>query len=188
MADQIVEDKLKALVIKGNKIAAIKYYCDTMNVGIQEGKEEIERIEGIIYQDRVDQSKDIDPVLIGLLNEGKKIEAIKVYYDTTKCSLNEAKSYVETLSLTSNRERHLTTYEDDEQKVIDVFLGKGKSDAVRWYQDKYNISKEQAIEYVEETLSKSELDQSRRKPNFLNRLLIVLVIILIALLLNSLLS
>lgn len=188
MSDQTLENELKQLVQNHSEIEAIKRYCNEMNVGVHEGKEEIERIKQLVYQDRIKQGNEVESVLIELIQEGKRIAAIKAYCEATNCTLLEGKKYIDQLSLTVDKEEHYSKYEDDEQVIIDLFLNKGKESAVQWYKNKYEIDSYQAKDFVDEILKTSELIKVRRKPNFLNKVLIVLVLILIVLLLNSFLS
>lgn len=81
------------LINSGKKLEAVKSYLEEQNCSLKEASEYIDSLEkrcSVYSNDRTS-----DDELIKLIRAGKKIEAIKVYRESTRCTLKEAKEYVE---------------------------------------------------------------------------------------------
>lgn len=91
-------DEVKVLLAGGNKIEAIKVFREMTGSGLAEAKQAVERLEasGSLdvgsslpgKDDRMNEIRD-------LLRRRKKIDAIKVYRESTGSGLKEAKEAVE---------------------------------------------------------------------------------------------
>jgi ribosomal protein L7/L12 len=96
-----LEEQLKELVAKGNKIAAVKLYRETTGVSLREAKEIVDTIAlGSPINLSVPEQDDgpgpfLENRIKSLLAERKKIEAVKLYRETYNCGLKEAKDAVD---------------------------------------------------------------------------------------------
>ena len=104
------ERQIKELIIKGNKIAAIKLYRELTGVGLAEAKDAVEAvIRGASVNLPVPtQVGEPDAFLENrikrLLAERKKIEAVKIYREAHTCGLKEAKDAVDHIQAEMRRE------------------------------------------------------------------------------------
>lgn len=96
--DAELEREIRALLEKGQKIEAIRLYREKTGAGLAQAKEAVEAIERGEPTARAIASSDLEARLLSLLQEGMKIEAIKVYREETGAKLKEAKDYVEALA------------------------------------------------------------------------------------------
>lgn len=97
---QSFEDELRALLAAGQKIEAIRRYREQMGAGLAEAKAAVEALE------RSDESAHgsaatagFEPELLRLLEQGRKIDAIRLYRERTGAGLKEAKDAVEALAV-----------------------------------------------------------------------------------------
>ena len=93
--DNTADDKFIELIKSGLKTKAVEIYAKQKNCSAFEAQDYINNLEKNISVNLNDNS--IDYEIISLLQAGKKIKAIKYYREKTKCSLLEAKNYVEKL-------------------------------------------------------------------------------------------
>jgi ribosomal protein L7/L12/outer membrane protein assembly factor BamB len=100
--------QIKEYIVAGQKIQAIKVYREVFDVGLKEAKEAIETLmqgRSIIYTrvfaDRgLEGTVPLDQIeaqLHGLIREGRKIEAIKLYRQSYDVGLKESKDIIEAL-------------------------------------------------------------------------------------------
>src|SRR5262249_8164691 len=92
------QQEIRALLGEGQKIEAIKVYRGRTGAGLEEAKEAgeaLERGEPLPIPEMVDEYFERE--LSALLDEGQKIEAIKVYRERTGVGLKEAKDAVEAI-------------------------------------------------------------------------------------------
>jgi len=92
------EAELRALLAEGRKIAAIKRYREETGVGLAEAKqavEALERDEPPPTGEPADSSSEAE--IVALLQQGRKIKAIKLYRERTGVGLKEAKDAVEAI-------------------------------------------------------------------------------------------
>ena len=110
-----LEEQLKELVAKGNKIAAVKLYREATGVGLREAKEVVDTIAlgSPLNLSNPGQAEEPDPFLENhiksLLAERKKIEAVKVYREAYNCGLKEAKDAVDLIQAEMRREGYSST-------------------------------------------------------------------------------
>lgn len=96
-----MHDKDVAELIQQNrKIEAIKLYRERMGVGLREARDAVEAIErgiepNVVFDMRPPDEAELDL----LLQQGRKIEAIKLYRDRTGMGLKEAKDAVDALQM-----------------------------------------------------------------------------------------
>jgi hypothetical protein len=67
-------------------------------------------------------SESIDGELIKLIQAGKKIEAIKVYREFTRCTLKEAKEYVERIEVSSGTSTNYPVTKSGRTKFEGCFI------------------------------------------------------------------
>jgi ribosomal protein L7/L12 len=98
--DSSIETEIASLLESGQKIQAIKLYRERTGAGLKEAKDAVDamgRGEKVVVQFReIDQ--DLESELIGLLQQGQKIQAIKLCRSRTGMGLKEAKEVVEALA------------------------------------------------------------------------------------------
>ena len=90
------EVEMAALVRQGRKIDAIKLYRERTGMGLKEAKDAVEAMEAG-QGPPVVQTKDSSDQLeiLSLLEQGQKLQAIKLYRERTGAGLAEAKETVE---------------------------------------------------------------------------------------------
>jgi ribosomal protein L7/L12 len=92
---------IRALLLAGNKIEAIKAYRERYGVGLKEAKDQVEAIERGVWQSPAAPSTVSDaPEIEHLLLAGQKIEAIKRYREQHGVGLKEAKDAIDALERT----------------------------------------------------------------------------------------
>ena len=92
------EAELWTLLAEGRKIDAIKRYREQTGAGLAEAKqavEALERGEPPPAGDRADSSLEAE--VLALLEQGRKIKAVKLYREQTGVGLKEAKDAVEAI-------------------------------------------------------------------------------------------
>ena len=101
-------DRIRRLVAEGQKIEAIKLLREATGVGLAEAKAGVEAIERgdtstVTGMDHgaVESNDKLEQRLLRLVQEGQKIQAVKLYREHTPSGLKEAKEFVESLA-----ERH----------------------------------------------------------------------------------
>lgn len=94
-----LEDELRALMAADRKIEAIKQYRAATGAGLAQAKD---AVEALVRRESLPTREPIDlPVegeIIMLLQQGRKIDAIKLYREHTGVGLKEAKDFIETLA------------------------------------------------------------------------------------------
>jgi large subunit ribosomal protein L7/L12 len=104
-----LEEQLKELVAKGNKIAAVKLYRKETGVSLREAKEVVDTIAlgspvNLSVPERDDEPDPLlDNRIKSLLEEHKKIEAVKLYRETYNYGLKEAKDAVDRIQAEMRR-------------------------------------------------------------------------------------
>ena len=98
-------DRVRRLATEGQKLEAIKLLREATGVGLAEAKAGVEAIErgNLITFSGSDGtpgglSHEIEQQLLRLVQEGQKIQAIKLYREHTSSGLKEAKEFVESLA------------------------------------------------------------------------------------------
>jgi ribosomal protein L7/L12 len=99
------EAELRSLLENGRKIEAIKLFRERTGAGLAQAKEAVEAFErGETLAAKVPADSDLEREIVPLLEQGKKIEAVKLYREKAGAGLKEAKDAVEALAA----ERHIT--------------------------------------------------------------------------------
>jgi len=95
-----LDEQLRDLLARGEKIEAIKLYREATGAGLAEAKQYVERLEA--GQAAGGPPPGLDDAfwqsLVELLKQGQKIEAIKRYRERTGAGLKESKEAVESLT------------------------------------------------------------------------------------------
>lgn len=98
-----VTQNIKAMLLQGRKIEAIKYLKDNVSMGLKEAKD---YVEGLTIEDEEKVTREpglnnLDAETVEeareLLRQGHKMEAIKSIREESGISLKEAKEFVESL-------------------------------------------------------------------------------------------
>jgi ribosomal protein L7/L12 len=94
---------LRDLLAAGRKIEAIKRYRQATGVGLAEAKSVIEALIETLARRAAPPavesgSSDFEQEIVSLLQQGRKIAAIKVYRERTGAGLKEAKESVEAIA------------------------------------------------------------------------------------------
>jgi ribosomal protein L7/L12 len=99
-----LEQTVRYWLGRGSKIEAIKAYRQATGVGLKEAKDAVEafeRGEPLLLSDEPaappQSPQGLNEQVRLLLQQGNKIEAIKVYREATGCGLKEAKDAVEAI-------------------------------------------------------------------------------------------
>lgn len=102
LMDHAIEEQIRKLLASGNKIGAIKLYREETGTGLAEAKSAVEAIEaGHSLSSPVREEKpplhDSDAIqeIVGLLQRGQKIQAIKLIRTKLGCDLKSAKKVAE---------------------------------------------------------------------------------------------
>jgi large subunit ribosomal protein L7/L12 len=93
-------DQLRALLAQNQKIEAIKFYRELTGAGLKEAKDAVEALErGESLEPPQEPVVDSwEPEIVALMEQGRKIEAIKLYREKTGVGLKEAKDAVEAIA------------------------------------------------------------------------------------------
>lgn len=97
--DDIVKEEIVELLSSGQKIAAIKHYREATGASLAEAKRAVEEI-GAGRSLNLEESdlSDLAGEILEFLDQGQKIQAIKVYRERTNAGLKEAKDVVEEIA------------------------------------------------------------------------------------------
>jgi ribosomal protein L7/L12 len=99
IGDRTFEDEVVTLLERGQKIEAIKRYRERTGVGLKEAKDAVEAIQrGQAVPSGPQGDGDLEDEVVSLLEQGRKIEAIKRYRERTGVGLKEAKDAVERMA------------------------------------------------------------------------------------------
>ena len=93
-----LEEQLRLLLAEGQKIEAIKVYRERTGAGLAEAKDAVEALEAGQRLPSQAIDRGFESELVALLEQGQKIEAIRLYRDKTGAGLKEAKDAVEALA------------------------------------------------------------------------------------------
>jgi ribosomal protein L7/L12 len=93
------EHQIRALLDGGQKIMAIKLYREHTGAGLKEAKDAVEAIQrGEPSQDPEESDSSLQQTLVSLLQQGRKIDAIKVFREVTGSGLKESKDAIESIA------------------------------------------------------------------------------------------
>ena len=93
MLTKDVEEQVRMLCSNGQKLAAVKLYKDSSGLNLRESIDYVEQLTGE-GSASMNNPTDLDVQVIELCNQGRKLEAIKIYREATNCGLKEAMDYV----------------------------------------------------------------------------------------------
>lgn len=96
-----LESRLRSLLDQGRKIEAIKEYREATGAGLAEAKDAVEALEaGQVLPAKGLQKAPagFEKELLALLEQGKRIQAIKLYREQTGTGLKEAKDALEAVA------------------------------------------------------------------------------------------
>ena len=119
--DANFDAELRTLLTEGRKIEAIKRYREETGAGLAEAKDAIEALERgqpLATSEPVDTSLETE--IVSLLEQGRKIQAVKVYRERTGTSLKEAKDAVEAIG---RGEKVVAAFGEIDQEVESQLIG-----------------------------------------------------------------
>jgi ribosomal protein L7/L12 len=97
--DESFEEQPVRLLGQGQKIEAIKLYRERTGAGLKEAKDAVEVIQrGERPQDLENGENQFHQDLVSLLQQGRKIDAIKAYREVTGSGLKESKDVIESIA------------------------------------------------------------------------------------------
>ena len=97
--EETFEHQLVGLLDQGQMIVAIKLYRERTGAGLKEAKDAVEAIQrGERPQNPEDGENRFHEILVSLLKQGRKIDAIKVYREVTGSGLKESKDVIESIA------------------------------------------------------------------------------------------
>lgn len=92
-----LEHKIHFLLSKGKKIEAVKLVKSTTNCGLKEAKDFVDSFSPAQFRSSEVPTPDMEVELRSLVQQGKKIEAVKLYKDRTGAGLKDSLAYIESL-------------------------------------------------------------------------------------------
>jgi len=100
-------EEVIALLVRGEKIAAIRVYREHTGADLAAAKAFVDGLQTTLKTGALPQqaSSDLDAELLTTLREGQYIQAIKRYRTATGCVLKEAKDAVDALAAAHGIER-----------------------------------------------------------------------------------
>jgi ribosomal protein L7/L12 len=97
LAGEDLDDRVRSLMSRGQKVEAIRAYLEATGVGLKEAKDAVEALErGEALRPAV--GPDFEAEVLGLLGRGEKIGAIKLYHKRTGLGWKESLEAVEALA------------------------------------------------------------------------------------------
>lgn len=105
------------------------------------------RLPEISDREPVNEASSDDAEVLALMDQGKKIEAIKVYRVRHGVGLAEAKAAVETLADGRTPVAEASSEADDD--VLNLMRGGKKIAAIKVYRERYHVGLKEAKEAVE---------------------------------------
>jgi ribosomal protein L7/L12 len=96
--DEPFQSELVSLLGQGKKVQAIKLYRERTGAGLKEAKDAVEAVQRGQVSALTGLDDAIVRELVGLLQQGQNIEAIKLYRERTGAGLKDAKEAVEALA------------------------------------------------------------------------------------------
>jgi ribosomal protein L7/L12 len=156
--------QIKELLRKRNKIEAVKVYREATGLGLKESKDFVDAVErGELptpHAAPTPSSPGSDALvsqLHELLRRGSKIEAVKIYRETTGLGLKEAKDFVDSLergerpTMPSMSVPPFNRATVDWMEQVKAQLRKGnKIEAIKIYRDATGLGLKEAKDAVEE--------------------------------------
>jgi ribosomal protein L7/L12 len=157
------KQEIRALLGEGQKIQAIKVYRERTGAGLGQAKEAVEAIERgepLPIPEIVDESFERE--LIALLDQGQKIEVIKLYRERTGVGLKEAKDAVEAIQ---RGERLPDPEESDNafhQTLVSLLKQGRKIDAIKVFREVTESGLKESKDAIESIAARHGLSGSQR--------------------------
>jgi large subunit ribosomal protein L7/L12 len=173
-----LRQRVSALLSEGKKIEAVKLYREHTGVGLKQAKDAVEAIErGELFPIAETVDEQLQRELIGLLHQGQKIEAIKLYRGRTGVGLKEAKDAVEAIER-GERPQDLADSDNSFHQILVSLLTQGrKIDAIRVFREVTGSGLKESKTVIESIAAKHGLSGSQRT-GCLGVIVLALVILL----------
>ena len=148
--DQDLEERIRSLLAEGQKIEAIRVYREATAAGLAAAKEAAEALEqGHPLPVANELDSELRAELLALLQEGQKIEAIKLYRDRTAAPLASAKALVEALARGENPRMSGQLAGVSEEELLALLEQGQKIEAIKLYRERTGAGLKDAKDAVE---------------------------------------
>lgn len=101
MQDESLNEELRRLLEKGNKIDAIRLYYDTTGVGLKEAMQYVDKVNDDLRESLKNSGNAVNNDLLYQIHRhlraGSKTKALKAYMDATGAELAAGKAYIDGL-------------------------------------------------------------------------------------------
>lgn len=94
-------------------------------------------------------SKETESKVRLLLQQNRKVEAVKLVYDTARCGLKEAKDYVDQLQLPTQHTSSYKTGNNIDDTILSLLAENKKLYAVKYYKEQTGKSLAESLAYVD---------------------------------------
>lgn len=94
-------------------------------------------------------SKETENKVRLLLQQNRKVEAVKLVYDTAQCHLKEAKDYVDQLRLSAPNTPPYKTGNNIDYTILSLLAENKKLYAVKYYREQTGKSLAESLAYVD---------------------------------------
>jgi ribosomal protein L7/L12 len=141
--------ELLRLLAEGKKLEAVKCYKDRTGASLMVAKNAVEALQGggslPQFAGAASQaSGDLSSELRRLLQQGKKLQAVKLYKDQTGASLMDAKKAVEALESDGAAANSLGADDPLAREILSLLRMGEKKEAVRVYERRTGVGHEAA--------------------------------------------
>lgn len=163
---QDLNNQVIKLLQNRQKIEAVKLVKDTLSLGLKESKDYVDALESgqtpfyNVSNDLSKTSTDLIAEVKQMLNQGIKIEAVKLVKEKLGLGLKEAKDFVDDIengqnptvsssTLTSSDNLQAIDSEEFVQKIYHLLYKNQKIEAVKLVVDAQGLGLREAKEYVD---------------------------------------
>jgi ribosomal protein L7/L12 len=157
------KQEIRALLGEGQKIQAIKLYRERTGVGLKQANEAVEAIERgepLPIPEMVDESFERE--LIALLDQGQKIEAIKLYRERTGVGLKGAKDAVEAIHWGERLPDPEKSDNSFHETLVSLLKQGRKIDAIKVYREVTESGLKESKDAIESIAARHGLSGSQR--------------------------
>ena len=145
-----MEQQIRLMLAEGYKIGAIKLYRDETGATLKQAKDAVEAIEQDQPYERPGEiGQDLESQLTGLLQEGRKIDAIKRFREATGAGLKQAKDAVEAIEQGQPLAAVGKQEDSFEYQLIELLQTGRKIEAIKLFRERTGADLKEAKDAVE---------------------------------------